>query len=214
MTGHLIKSLNILNPHYTPWITCAFLKVLEILRETLAHGPLRCLGTAMWAFQCVCRYGSGSMTHDKPFPMPYQLIPSVSLNEAWGKSDSLSFSGNDRFAKRGPGKCLPHAAQLGLMHSSLWPSLPFPSIFKISIATFLLIVKTRRLSSVLHLLYVKWMCWARKINCLNERIHYTSNHAGIALLKPHALIPCYTHQLCKKLQEDESPSQTICGCYS
>lgn len=49
------------------------------------------LGTAMRAFLCLCSYGSDSMTHNSLFPVPYQLILSISLNETWGKCDSLSF---------------------------------------------------------------------------------------------------------------------------
>lgn len=150
MTGHLIKSLNIFNPQYPPWITSclsegAGVPLITISGDFKGHScPWATLGTATWAFQCLRSYGSGSVTHDKLFPMPYQLILSVSLNETWGKCDSLSFLGNDRFAKRGPGECLPCVAQLGSMRSRLLPSLPFPSTFKISIATFLLTAKTRR----------------------------------------------------------------------
>lgn len=49
------------------------------------------LGTVMRAFLCLCSCGSDSMTHNKLFPVPYQLVLSVSLNETWGKCDSLSF---------------------------------------------------------------------------------------------------------------------------
>lgn len=53
---YFIKSLNIFNPQHPPWITPAFLKVLEsfwspfleILRDTLAHGPL--LGNSHMGF--------------------------------------------------------------------------------------------------------------------------------------------------------------------
>lgn len=127
-----------------------------------------CWGTAMWAFNACVAMALAAWLMTSLSQCLTSLIPLVSLNEAWGKSDSLSFSGNDRFAKRGPGKCLPHAMQLGVMCSSLWPSVPFPSTFKISIATFLLTTKTRRLSSILHFLYMKWMCWARKRNCLKK----------------------------------------------
>lgn len=67
------------------------------------------------------------------------------------------------------GECLPCAMQLGSMGNCLLTSLPFPSTFKISIATWVLTAKPRR--DFLCWLCVKWMFWLeRKTNCLNWRI--------------------------------------------
>jgi len=132
-----------------------------------------------------------------------------------GKCDSLSFSGNDRFAKCGPGERTPCAAQLGSMHHRLLPSLSFPSTFKISIATFLLTAKTWRHFLVSSVALMSSECAGLERGIAWREELATCQTACWRCFIETTLVPCYMHCLCKKPWEGESLLLgPIRGCYS